>query len=232
MVESELTAVVLCDVAERTSGTAGFVSMETTRRALLVGLSTVAALPAGAQPSPGNAPKGNAPKTGGPTATPDSAPKQTGQELATLEKPVLFDIATTSGSLKESVQNGGQLIWHRKGQPSARFFEITNIAVGLLRSETGGQVTVTFSCNVTSLGYMTPEEAKLTMILRTKGGAALHSWSMGVPIKCTDKSQSLPPQTHDLPKEIAVNVFTNAYAIEIAEYTEPNLSEQKSQRCD
>jgi hypothetical protein len=208
--------------------------MVTTRRAVLVGLSTLAAPAAWAQPSPKNAPKAsseNGPKAPPEKAPPENAPKQASPEPATLEKPVLFDIATTSGSLKESVQNGQQLIWHRKGQPSARFFEITNIAVGLLRSETGGQVTVTFSCNVNSLGYMTPEEAKLNLILRTKGGAALHSWSLGIAVKCTDKSQSLPPQTHDLPKEIAVNVFTNAYAIEIAEYTEANVAEQKAEQC-
>src|ERR687888_167525 len=140
--------------------------MDTTRRAMVVGLSVLAAPAAWpvawAQPSPKNAPKAS--PENGPKVPPENAPKQAGPEPATLEKPVLFDIATTSGSLKESVQNGQQLIWHRKDQPSARFFEITNIAVGLLRSETGGQVTVTFSCNVTSQGYMTPEEAKLNMI--------------------------------------------------------------------
>jgi hypothetical protein len=197
------------------------------RAALTAALASASALvvPAQAQPSPKAAPK-PAPK-----ATSGSEPKAADPEAATLEKPVLFDISTTSGSLKESVQNGQELIWHRKGQAAERFFQVTNIAVGLLRSETGGQLTVTFSCNASSLGFMTSEEAKLNMILRTKGGAALHSWAFGIPVKCTDKNQSLPPQTHEVPKEIAVNVFTNTYSIEIAEYTESNLPEQKAQRC-
>jgi hypothetical protein len=191
-----------------------------TRRAALIGLPAVIVLPARAEPNPKADP------------SPKAAPKQPAEELAVLEKSAVFDVSTTSGSLKESVQNGQDLIWHKKGQSSERFFQISNIAMGLLRSETGGQLTVTFSCNVSSLGYMTPEEAKLNMILRTKGGAALHSWTFAVAVKCTDKSQSLPPQTHDVPKEISANVFTNIYSIEIAEYTEPNLSEQKAQKCD
>jgi hypothetical protein len=78
---------------------------------------------------------------------------------------------------------------------------------------------------------MTSEEAKLNMIMRTKGGAALHAWAFGVSVKCTDKDQSIPPQSHEVPKDIAANVFTNAFSIEIAEYTEPNLPEQKVLRC-
>jgi hypothetical protein len=189
-------------------------NMDITRRAALIGLSAFAALPARAQSSP------------------KAAPKQPNPEFAALEKPVIFDIATTSGSLKESVQNGQDLIWHRKGKPADRFFQIANIAVGLLRSETGGQLMVTFSCNVSSLGYMTSEEAKLNMIMRTKGGASLHAWAFGVPVKCTDKNQSVPPQNHEVPKDIAANVFTNTFSIEIAEYTEPNMPEQKAQHCD
>jgi hypothetical protein len=170
-------------------------------------------------------------RTAPPDARTGNATKKGDTEAATLEKPVALDIATTMGSLKESVQNGQELVWHRKGEPAQRLFQVTNIAVGLLRSETGGQVTVTFSCNVSSLGYMTSEEAKLNIVLRTKGGAALHSWELGIPVKCTDKSQSLPPRTHDLPKEIAANVFTNVSSIEIAEYTEAGSPEQKVQRC-
>ena len=187
--------------------------VDVTRRAALVGLSSLVALPGRAQPGPKNG------------ARPPSP------EFATLEKPVVLDISTTTGSLKESVQKGQELIWHIKDRPADRAFQMTNLAVGLLRTETGGQLILTFSCNVSSLGYMTSEEAKLNMIMRTKGGAALHAWAFGVSVKCTDKDQSVPPQSHEVPKDIAANVFTNAISIEITEYTEPNLPEQKVLRC-
>jgi hypothetical protein len=187
--------------------------MDVTRRSALIGLSALVALPARAQSGSKN------------------APKQPSPESATLEKPVVLDISTTTGSLKESVQKGQELVWHIKDRPAERAFQMTNLAVGLIRTETGGQLMLTFSCNVSSLGYMTSEEAKLNMIMRTKGGAALHAWAFGVSVKCTDKDQSIPPQSHEVPKDIAANVFTNAFWIEIAEYTEPNLPEQKVLRC-
>jgi hypothetical protein len=187
--------------------------MDITRRAALIGLSAFVVLPARAQPSPKNVPKQPAP------------------EFATLEMPVDFEIATTSGSLKESVQKGQVLIWHRKDRPEERVFQIANIAVAFLRSETGGELVVTFSCNVSSLGYMASEEAKLNMIVRTKGGAALHAWTLAVSVRCADKSQAAPPQTHEVPKDIAANVFTNVNSIEITEYAEANRPEQKVQRC-
>jgi hypothetical protein len=187
--------------------------MHITRRAAIIGLTAFVVPPALAQPSPKN------------------APKQASPEFATLEMPVDFEIATTSGSLKESVQKGQLLIWHKKDRPEERVFQIANIAVGFLRSETGGELVVTFSCNVSSLGYMTSEEAKLNMIVRTKGGASLHAWALGVSVKCTDKNQSVPPQTHEVPKDIAANVFTNVYSVEITEDANPSLPAQKVQRC-
>jgi hypothetical protein len=187
--------------------------MHITRRAAIIGLTAFVMRPARAQPSPKN------------------VPKQPEVEIATLEKSAVFDIATTSGSLKESVQNGQELIWHRKDQPAERAFELSNIAVGLIRSETGGQLMVTFSCEVSSLGYGTSEDAKLNMILRTKGGAPLHALALAVAVKCTDKNKAPAPQSHEVPKEIAANVFTNVNSIEITEYTEANVPELKIQRC-
>jgi hypothetical protein len=187
--------------------------MDVTRRAALISLSALVVPPARAQPEPKN------------------APKQPNPEFAALENPVVLDIATTTGSLKESVQKGQELVWHIKNRPADRAFQMTNLAVALMRTETGGQLILTFSCNVSSSGYMTSEEAKLNMIMRTKGGAALHAWAFGVSVKCTDKNQSVPPQTHEVPKDIAANVFTNSFSSEIAEYTEPNLPEQKVLRC-
>jgi hypothetical protein len=91
---------------------------------------------------------------------------------------------------------------------------------------------MTFSCNISSLGYMTADGAKLEVISRTRAGAAIYSWSAGVPVKCSDNNQTLPPQTHGIPKEIAANLFTNIASVEIAEFRQPNSPELKIQGCD
>ena len=183
-----------------------------TRRTALIALSTVAALPVRAQTAPAG------------------RPKQDNTEYAELERPAMFDVASTTGSLKETAQNGAELIWHRKGTPAERRFQITNIAIAFLRSETGGQVKMTFSCTVSSLGHSV-EEAKLNVIVRSKGGGAMYTWTLGVAVKCADKNQSLTPLTQDVPNEIAANVFTNAGGVEVTEYTEPNFPGVKVQRC-
>ena len=89
----------------------------------------------------------------------------------------------------------------------------------------------TFSGNTTSLGYSTPEEAKLNVIVRTKGGASLHSWTLGFSVKCGDNNQPLNPITHEVPRDLAPNLFPNVGAVEIAEYSEPNSPGLKVQRC-
>ena len=91
---------------------------------ILVGLSLVV-LPARAEPS-----------------QPASA-KSDGGEFAALERPVAFEISPSTGTLKETAQRGQELIWIRKDNPSERRFQVTNISVGFLRSEVGGQVQMT-----------------------------------------------------------------------------------------
>ena len=186
--------------------------MDITRRTALAGFSALLALPARAQTNRNSAPRG--------------AP-----EIATLEQPVAFDIAPTSGHLKESIQKGQVLTWHGKGNPGERLFQLTNISVSLLRNETGGELTMTFSCNISSLGYMTVDQPKLEVISRTKAGAAVYSWNVEIAVKCRDSNQTLPPQTHGIPKEIAVNLFTNIASVEFAEYRQPNSPALKVQRC-
>jgi hypothetical protein len=188
-------------------------TIDVTRRAALVGISAFAALSARAQPAPAGRPKRNA------------------EEFAVLAEPAIFEINPRSGSLRETVQKGQELIWHRDESPSDRRFQATNISVGILRSETGGQVKMTFSCNVSSLGYATDEEAKLNVIVRARGGASLYSWTVGVPVKCADNNQPLTPQTQEVPNDVAPNVFSSVNAIEIAAYTEPNYPGVKVQRC-
>ena len=185
-------------------------TINVTRRAALIGFSTCMALPARAQ-------------------TP-SRPKDA-EGFATLEQPAVFEIAANTGSLKETVQKGQQLVWRPKGGPSDGGFQVSNISIAFLRSESGGQVKMTFSGNVSSLGYLTSEEAKLNVNVRAKGGASLHSWSFGICVKCADKDQPLTPLTHDVPTDVAANVFTNVSSIEVAEPAEPNFPGVKVQRC-
>ena len=204
-----LVTQVDCHLARRFGATG--MTINVTRRAALIGFSTCIALPVRAQ-------------------TP-SRPKDA-EGFATLEQPAVFEIAANTGSLKETVQKGQQLVWRPKGGPSDGGFRMTNISVAFLRSESGGQVKMTFSGNVSSLGYLTSEEAKLNVNIRAKGGASLHSWSFGIYVKCADKDQPLTPLTHDVPTDVAANVFTNVSTVEVAEPAEPNFPGVKVQRCN
>jgi hypothetical protein len=180
-----------------------------TRRAALAGLSALVASPLHAQPQG----------------------KSDDAEHAELEQPAVFDINPKSGSLKETVQKGQTLVWRAKGGGKERRFQLDNISVAFLRNETGSQVKITFSGNVSSLGYSTSDDAKLSLTVRTKAGAALHSWSFGIAVKCGDSNKPLTPLTHDMPMDIAANAFANAGAVEIAELTEQNSPGVKVQRC-
>jgi len=185
-------------------------TINVTRRAALIGLSTCVASPLRAQTT---------------NRSKDAA------DTLTLEQPAVFDITANTGSLKESAQKGQQLVWRPKEGPRDSGFRVTNVSVAFLRSESGGQVKMTFSGNVSSLGSLTSEEAKLNVIVRAKGGASLHSWSFGISVKCTDKDQPLTPLTHDVPTDVAANVFTNVSTVEVAEPAEPNFPGVKVQRC-
>ena len=158
-------------------------------------------------------------------------PKPDALEFAELEKPAMFDLASISGNLKETIQKGQKLVWLRKESQTDRAFQLSKISVGLIRSQIGDQVMVTFSSDILSLGYRTFEEVDLHVILRTKGGAALHTLTLGIWVECTDKIQTLHPHTEELPKSIAANVFANASSVEIADHVEPNVSGLKVQRC-
>ena len=184
-----------------------------TRLAVLAGLSIFVASGARAQPAqPGS-------------AKPDAA------EFAALERPVAFEISANTGTLKETAQRGQELIWVRKDNPSDRRFQVTNISVGFLRSEAGGQVQMTFSGNTTSLGYSTPEEAKLNVIVRTKGGASLHSWTLGFSVKCGDNNQPLTPITHEVPRDLAANLFPMSAPSKLRNTASPILRGVRVQRC-
>jgi hypothetical protein len=153
-------------------------------------------------------------------------------EFVTLARPATFDIAPDTGSLKESVQKGQQLVWHPKEKPNDHRFQMTNISIAFLREQRGGQLKMTFSGNISSLGYLTSEDAKLTAIVRAKGGASLHSWGFEITVKCADKDRPLAPLMHDVPTDVAPNVFSNGSTVEIAEPAEPNYRGVSVQRCN
>jgi hypothetical protein len=154
-----------------------------------------------------------------------------GADNAELERPAVFDLSPRTGSLKETVQKGQELTWRSKEGEKERQFRLDNVSVALLRSETGSQVKITFSGNVSSLGYQTSDEAKLTLAIRTGAGAALYSWRFGIAVKCGDDKKPLAPLTHDMPTDIAANAFANAGTVEIAEYAEPNAPGVQVRRC-
>ena len=186
---------------------------QVTRRTALVGLSTLVALPVQAQTAPA------------------SKPKPDGGEFAALAQPIVFDIRPNTGTLKETVQKGQELIWRRKEGATDDRFKIGNVSIAFLRSEAGGQVKMTFSCSISALGYLTSDEVKLNVIVRAKGGASLHSWTFGISVKCGDDNRPLTPLTHEVPNDLAANVFTNVSTVEVAEASEPNSPGVKVQRC-
>jgi len=60
-------------------------------------------------------------------------------EFVRLDRPAVFDLNPNTGSLKESVQKGQELVWHAKDKPNEARFKVTNMSVAFLRSESGGQ---------------------------------------------------------------------------------------------
>src|SRR5262245_12190523 len=182
-----------------------------TRRSALLGLASLIPLPVCAQTAPRK--------------------QSTPEDVAVLERSAIFDINPQSGALKETIQKGQILLWRRRDGTGDHRFKITDISVALLRSETGGELKMTFAGKVSALGYLPADEVKLNVIVRSKGGAALHSWSFGIPIKCADKDQAINPMTQEVPKDFAANVFANANTVEVAELSEPSAPGTKVQRC-
>ena len=142
----------------------------------------------------------------------------------------MFEITSRTGSLKETTQAGQELIWHQKGKPADRRFQLTNISIAFLRSETGGTIKLRSPCTLSSSGYRV-EEAKLNVTVRSKGGGALYAWSFGVAVKCDDKTQPLTPLTQEVPNDVAANVFNNVNTVEVAEFTEPNFPGVRVHSC-
>jgi hypothetical protein len=72
-------------------------TINVTRRAALMALASCAAFPGYAEPS-----------------------RAQSGEFVTLDKPAVFEMNPNTGSLKESVQKGQQLVWHSERQAERR----------------------------------------------------------------------------------------------------------------
>src|SRR5262249_16334788 len=97
-------------------------------------------------------------------------------KTVTLERPAIFEISPISGSLKETRQSGQELNWRERAGSKNRRFQVTNISVAFLRSQAAGEVKITFAGDVSSFGYRPIGEAKLNVIVRTRGGSLIYSW--------------------------------------------------------
>lgn len=158
------------------------------------------------------------------------AATQEAVETATLERSASFEIAPISGSLKETRQSGQQLVWLGKVGPNDRRFQITNISVAFLRSEAAGEVKMTFAGDISAFGYRPVDEARLNIIVRTKGGSSIYSWMAGISVRCTDNNRPIT-LNQEIPGDVAANVFNNVGAVEVAEYREPDHPPVKVRRC-
>ena len=74
-------------------------------------------------------------------------------------------------------------------------------------------------------------ELKLNVIMRTPGGASLHSWSLGFSVKCGDNNQPLTPITHEVPPDLTASLFRNVGGVEIAEVAEAHSPAVRVQPC-
>jgi len=163
------------------------------------------------------------------TSPPSQSPPEA-TEAVSLAQRAIFDVAPTTGTLKETVHKGQQLVWIGKG-PNDRRFQITNVSVAFLRNEGSGDVKMTFAGEVSSLGYRPVDEAKLNVIVRTKSGASIHSWNFVISVRCADNDRPLPPLIHPVPSDIANNLLSSVGSVEIADYREPNQPRTMVRRC-
>ena len=105
------------------------------------------------------------------------------------------------------------------------------MSVALLRNETPPEVKITFAGHVSALGWRPDGEPKLNVIVRTRGGASIYSWTFAVSVRCADNKRPLPPLDQTVPNDIATNLFANAGAVEISEYRDPNSSILTARAC-
>jgi hypothetical protein len=170
------------------------------RRTVLIGLATLFVWAVHAQPAPTEQPPPNA---------------------VSVEQSATFDVTPVSGTLKETVQKEQRLVWLARRTPNERRFQLTDMSVAFLRNQATGEVKVTFAGDVSAFGWRPDGEPKLNVIVRTRGGASIYSWTFVVSVRCADNNRpSSVSQT--VPDDLAANIFNSVGSVEISEYREPN----------
>ena len=161
-------------------------------------------------------------------------PDQTSQptpNAVSVEQSAVFDVMPVTGTLKETVQKRQQLVWRARRSPNERRFELTDMSVALLRNEAPGEVRITFAGHVSALGWRPVGDPKLEVIIRTRGGASIYSWTFGFSVRCADTNRPLPPLSQVVPNDIAANLFNSVGTVEISEYREPNSPILTARQC-
>ena len=161
-------------------------------------------------------------------------PDQTSQptpNAVSVEQSAVFDVMPVTGTLKETVQKRQQLVWRARRSPNERRFELTDMSVALLRNEAPGEVRITCAGHVSALGWRPEGDPKLEVIIRTRGGASIYSWTFGFSVRCADTNRPLPPLSQVVPNDIAANLFNSVGTVEISEYREPNSPILTARQC-
>ena len=148
-----------------------------------------------------------------------------------IEQSAVFDVTPVTGTLKETMQKGQQLVWRARRSPNERRFQLTDMSVALLRNEAPGEVKLTFAAHVSALGWRPASDPKLNVIVRTRGGASIYFWNFAVSVRCADTNRPLPPLSQVVPNDIAANLFNSVGAVEISEYRESNSPILTARQC-
>ncbi|MBV8241697.1 MAG: hypothetical protein JOY75_12965 [Hyphomicrobiales bacterium] len=178
-------------------------------RIALIALAAFLARPAHAQPAPGQAPP----------------------NAVSIEQSAVFDVTPVTGALKETVQNGQELVWRARRSPNERRFALADMSVAFLRSEAPTEVKITFAGHVSAFGWRPESDPKLEVIVRTRGGASIYFWNFAVSVRCADSNRPLPPLSQVVPNDITANLFNSVGAVEISEYREPDAPILTARQC-
>jgi hypothetical protein len=184
-------------------------STDLTPRIALIALAALLARPAHAQPAPGQAPP----------------------NAVSIEQSAVFDVTPVTGALKETVQNGQELVWRARRSPNERRFALADMSVAFLRSEAPTEVKITFAGHVSAFGWRPESDPKLEVIVRTRGGASIYFWNFAVSVRCADSNRPLPPLSQVVPNDITANLFNSVGAVEISEYREPDAPILTARQC-
>src|SRR5215831_20815123 len=170
-------------------------------------------------------------------AWPLAAGSQEGQisqpppNAVSIEQSAVFDVMPVTGTLKETVQKRQQLVWRARRSLNERRFELTDMSVAFLRNEAPGEVKITFAGHVSALGWRPEGDPKVEVIISTRGGASIYSWTVGFSVRCADTNPPLPPLSQVVPNDIAPNLFSSIGTVEISEYREPNSPILTARQC-